>query len=471
MQEWPDDKLDAFFSKLSEEQNPAFESRNWEKLRDRLDQADGKKAFWWRKLLRKGWLLTAGAILSLGVLLYLTVFREKESFLREKEPYFSQPQGSFPRSQAPVATQKIPADKPKPSAPAAPPQGIAGVAPAEQTRLSVSSAPVADPASGSLKKWSRQDNKAGGEPVKPAVKDTNRTGGAYFLPGTGRPGTVARVDDQPPGSAVTDTTENPFDEAESLDAGASDPVSEPALALLDPPSPRPFSTTEPVLEIKPVEAGSEAESKAESTTALKNQRRWAVRLGAGPDFSAVKVPDFAAPVPGLAAHIDYRILDHFWIQTGYVRSNKKYSALNGHYTWPAYWTQPILPESIDATCNMVEIPLNLKYMWGTKSNAAWYVTAGITNYQMQREKYEYNYERPDPQIRRYRWEGSTGWYWLSHAQVSLGYERKLTNHLRIGAEPFVKIPTRKVGFGKVNLYTAGVWLYISYGPAISRPKW
>ncbi len=471
MQEWPDDKLDAFFRKLSEEQNPAFESRNWEKLRNRLDQADGKKVFWWRKLLRKGWLLTAGAILSLGVLLYLTVFREKES-LSKKGSYFSQPQASFPQSQGPAGTQKTPADRLKPADPAVPPAGAARVAPAEQTRISVTPGPA--PGSGSLKKWSRQDNKAGGEPVKPAVRDTNRADGTYFLPGAGQAVTVVQADDQAAGSAVTDRTENPDEEAESLDDGAEnldanapDPISEPSPALLDPLSPRPLLLTEPVLEIKPVEAGYEAESPA----ALKNQRRWAVRLAAGPDFSAVKVPDFAAPVLGVAAHIDYRILDHFWIQTGYVRSNKKYSALNGDYTWPAYWTQPVMPESIDATCNMVEIPLNLKYMWGKKSNAAWYVTAGITNYQMQREKYEYNYERPDPQIRRYRWEGSTGWYWLSHAQVSLGYERKLTNHLRIGVEPFVKIPNRKVGFGKVNLYTAGAWLYISYGGPISRPKW
>ncbi|ODS84529.1 MAG: hypothetical protein ABS46_03195 [Cytophagaceae bacterium SCN 52-12] len=455
MQEWPDDKLDAFFRKLSEEQNPAFESRNWEKLRDRLDQADGKKVFWWQKLLRKGWLITAGAILSLCVLLYLTVSREKESLFRKKESYFSQPQASFPQSQTPVGTQKIPADKLKPAAPAVPSEGVARVSPAEQTRLS---APPG-PAPGSPKRRSRQDNKAGGEPVKPAMRDTNRADGTYFLPGTEQPPTVAQVDRLPSGSAVTDRMENSDDEAESLDARTPDRFSAPPLAWLDPLSPRLSLLSEPVLEIKPVEAGHEAEIPA----ALKNQRRWAVRLAAGPDFSAVKVPDFAAPVPGLAAHIDYQILDHFWIQTGYVRSSKKYTALNGDYTWPAYWTQPVLPESIDATCNMVEIPLNLKYMWGKKSNAAWYVTAGITNYQMQREKYEYNYERPDPQIRRYRWEGSTGWYWLSHAQVSLGYERKLTSRLRIGVEPFVKIPTRKVGFGKVNLYTAGAWLYVSYG--------
>lgn len=451
MQEWPDDKLDAFFRKLSEEQDPAFEPRNWEKLRNRLDQADGKERFWWRKLSRKGWLLAAGAILSLGILLYLTVFREKESLL--------------PQHQVSVGAEKIltdtlkqgldPKDKPairaprdeeirKSFAPTTLPAGTARVTPAEKTLLSV------QPAPGSLKKWSRQDNKAGGEPVKPAVRGTNRADGTYFLPGIGQPGIKIQVDSLLAGG--TDGTESP-------DAKASSPISARPLALLDPLSPRPFLPVEPALEIKPVETGY----KTETPVALKNRHRWAVRLAAGPDFSAVKMPDFAAPVPAVAAHIDYRVLNHFWIQTGYVRSNKKYSALNGQYTWPAYWSQPVRPESVDATCNMVEIPLNLKYMWGKKPNTAWYVTAGITNYQMRREKYEYNYERPDPQIRRYRWEGSTGWYWLSHTQVSLGYERKLTNHLRIGVEPFVKIPTQKVGFGKVSLYTGGVWLYVSYG--------
>ncbi len=446
MQEWPDDKLDAFFRKLSEEQNPAFEPRNWEKLQDRLDQADGKKVFWWRKLLRKGWLLTAVAILLPGTLLYLTLFREKESLFGKKESH-------FPQRQASVGAQKIQADSLKPVGPAiAQTDEENRVASEEQTRLSVSMRTSAGSAPGAFKKWSRQDNKAGGEPVKPAVRGTNRADGTYFTPGIEQPRSEIQTDSLSSGSIGTEETKSP----ESM---ASNPFPGRSLALLDPLSPKLFLPVEPVIEIKPVETGH----KAEAPIALKNQRRWAVRIGAGPDFSAVKLPDFATPVPAVAAHIDYRVLNHFWIQTGYVRSNKKYSALNGDYTWPAYWTQPVLPESIDATCNMVEIPLNLKYMWGTKSNAAWYVTAGITNYQMQREKYEYNYERPDPQIRRYRWEGSTGWYWLSHTQVSLGYERKLSNRLRIGVEPFIKIPTRKVGFGKVNLYTAGAWLYISYG--------
>ncbi len=444
MQEWPDDKLDAFFRKLSEEQNPAFEPRNWEKLRDRLDQADGKGLFWWQKLPRKGWLLTAGAILSLGILLYLTLFREKESLL--------------PQHQVSVGAQKILTDTLKSAGPAVAPAGVARVTSAEQTRPPVAPGPAPGSAPGStpgsLKERSRQGNKAGGEPVKPAVWGTNRADGTnYFLTGTEQPSGIKIQAENPlPDSTGTGRTE-------SLNARVSDPNPVSPLPLLNPLSPRLFLPVEPVTEIKPVEAGHQAEAPA----ALKNQRRWAVRLAAGPDFSAVKVPDFAAPVPAVAAHIDYRVLNHFWIQTGYVRSNKKYNALNGHYTWPSYWNQSIRPESVDATCNMVEIPLNLKYMWGKKPNTAWYVTAGITNYQMQREKYEYNYERHDPQIRRYRWEGSTGWYWLSHTQVSLGYERKLTNHLRIGVEPFVKIPTQKVGFGKVNLYTAGAWLYVSYG--------
>ncbi len=436
MQEWPDDKLDAFFRKLSEEQAPKYNPQDWDQLRKRLDEEEGKAIPGQSKKLWKGLAIFVGIIFLTGTLVYLWPGQNTA------DP------GGRPETvngkDIPQATGRKPGDRAEEATvnplSAGQSDGDEIIA-VERNKISSGKAralvdgplPPKNP-SRLLKARSRQADKAGGEPTELGARGTHETDGTFILP-------EPKPSYQSPGATLP---------GPAL----------PKIAFLTPPAFKPISLQGPDI---PRIAPPETASPVELQLPVKSSRRWAVRAGAGPDFSAVKLPDFAPPTFTWAVHLDYRLTKRLWVQSGYVRSDKKYNAPDGQYTWPSYWQQPVRPESIDATCNMIEIPLNLKYVWGKKPDAAWYLTAGITNYQMQREKYEYNYERPDPQIRRYRWEGSTGWYWLSHTQVSLGYERKLTNHLNVGVEPFVKIPVQRVGFGKVNLYTAGVWLYVNYG--------
>lgn len=188
-----------------------------------------------------------------------------------------------------------------------------------------------------------------------------------------------------------------------------------------------------------------------------------IRLALSPDFSFIPSNKIFKVGNNWAAILEYRFNNRLSLQTGVIRSLKYYGALPNQYEWNVYWTMPSPLKDIDATCKMLDIPLNIRYDLSQKFNSRWFVGAGFTSYIMLKEEYRYNYENPaDPNIKRTSWEGKTGAYPFSVLNLSAGYERQLFRRLTFQAEPFYKAPLGKVGYGKVRLATAGVFFSVKY---------
>ncbi len=188
-----------------------------------------------------------------------------------------------------------------------------------------------------------------------------------------------------------------------------------------------------------------------------------IRLALSPDFSFIPSNSFFKVGNNWAAIIEYRFNNRLSIQSGVIRSLKLYNALPSQYEWNSYWTMPSPLKDIDATCKMLDIPLNIRYDITQKANSRWFVGAGFTSYIMLKEEYIYNYENPsDPNIKRRNWEGKTGAYPFGVFNLSTGYERQIFHRLTFQAEPFFKAPLGKVGYGKVRLATAGVFFSVKY---------
>lgn len=188
-----------------------------------------------------------------------------------------------------------------------------------------------------------------------------------------------------------------------------------------------------------------------------------IRLAISPDFSFIPSNQIFKVGNNWAAILEYRFKNRLSIQTGVIRSMKYYGALPNQYEWNPYWAMPSPLKDIDATCKMLDIPINLRYDLSQRANHRWFVGAGLTSYIMLKEEYRYNYENPaDPNIKRTSWEGKTGVYPFSVLNLSMGYEYQLFRHLTFQAEPFYKAPLGKVGYGKVRLATAGVFFSVKY---------
>lgn len=188
-----------------------------------------------------------------------------------------------------------------------------------------------------------------------------------------------------------------------------------------------------------------------------------VRLALSPDFSFIPSNEVLKIGNNWAAVVEYRFNNRLSIQAGVMRSLKLYNALPSQYEWTGYYNPPSPIIDIDATCKMLDIPLNIRYDLSQKANSRWFVSTGLTTYIMLKEKYRYNYENPsDPNIKRIGWEGKTGAYPFGVLNLSAGYERQIFRRLTFQAEPFFKTPLGKVGYGKVRLATAGVFFSAKY---------
>lgn len=216
-------------------------------------------------------------------------------------------------------------------------------------------------------------------------------------------------------------------------------------------------------DIAPVSEPVKTVSEKEPTPKL------AVRFSYSPDISSVGLKNFTKPGTAISLLVEYAIWPKLYLQSGVARSSKVYKAEGGEYAWPSSWNdQTVRPYSTDGTCKVIEIPLNLRYDISTNARSRWFAGAGVSSYYMQNEKYDYNYEVHDPNIKWYGWHGSTGWYLLSHINASAGYEYRFSKKLSLLAEPYVRIPVKKVGFGKVDLFTTGVWFSIRYTPIFKK---
>lgn len=206
---------------------------------------------------------------------------------------------------------------------------------------------------------------------------------------------------------------------------------------------------------------------------VPKQRGLSVRFVVSPDLSTIGLRNYAKPGTNVGLLLEYRLASRWSIQAGVLQSTKVYRADTSDYELPPYVKKwPVKPEGVSGLCNMIDIPVNLRYDVTLRPGSAgqvmgrWFVSGGITTYITRQEDYTYEYTNPDdPRIlpdRREKHVSKDEWYTLSQLNVSAGYERALGRRLAWQVEPFVKVPLRGVGYYKINLLSTGAFLSLRY---------
>lgn len=195
--------------------------------------------------------------------------------------------------------------------------------------------------------------------------------------------------------------------------------------------------------------------KETSPTRLR-QTGLGLRVLYSPDFSTIETNKIFKVGNNIGILGEYRFNNRWSVQTGVIKSLKYYYALPDQYTSP-YNLKNL--KDINATCDMLDIPLNLRFDFVNTPQHKWFATAGATSYLMLKEKYSYNYENNyGSSTRSNGWEGKTGFYPFGVINVSAGYERRLFKNFTAQAEPFFKVPIQNVGYGNVRLATFGLFI-------------
>lgn len=194
--------------------------------------------------------------------------------------------------------------------------------------------------------------------------------------------------------------------------------------------------------------------------------KWSLILSAGPDLSfASGKAGSLETVKGIG--IGYQINDRFSLRTGFYTARKIYTAEAKDYKFSGnvgnYY--PNL-KSVDGDCIVYEIPLLLNYNIVKGDRFSWFVSGGLSTLFMHQEEYNYYYKPwPTGNYVHKKWIVSDkNKHYFSLLALSAGYSRKLNDRLFIQAEPYMRLPLKGVGEGKVDLKSAGVLFSIGFKP-------
>lgn len=524
MIELPDDELDKLFRKSSEELDPTYEPDDWNDLRKRLDQQDGKTpAGWWRKWWPLGVL---ALLIPAGIVLYSyegenggkeeggrnVVLKGENGGTEERSSGRDVVEGKSgstsevvrePGGAAEGATKEdaivdngTPAVDKETAAVdngnkrVESDNGVVdkGNAVVDKRNESVgNSGKVADNTKtnigGKLKSGSKATGKSSSKSELNAAvvngrkllpRSRSKAGGVYLEPNR------SKVEGGDGALSITNNAnakggETSMPQATGQPIGASESVTkvdEPGRTLISASALNSKALKWNALQLpgisEPVYELAEPPAPAkQSSMSADDQPLVAVRFGYSPDLSTVGLKDFTKPGTSVSLLVEYSVLPRLYLQSGAVWSRKGYYASAEAYRLPKHgYYPPLALSGIDGVCKVLEIPLNVRYDIKSGERSRWFATGGFSSYHMNSEKYKYYYIDPnDPNAQKWPgWNDKTGWYWLSHVNVSAGYEYRISRKLSLLAEPSIRMPLKRVGYGKVNLITTGLWLSVRYTP-------
>jgi hypothetical protein len=466
MIELPDDELDKLFRKSSEELDPQFDPEDWANMKKKLDQHDGRTAGAW---VRKWWPLGVLALLvPIGIVVY------RYTHVNERGVVGRMEDGGKGGRRIEVLGRME--------------EGENGGG--NDAGVGEDSAGLKGNAVEKIKILPRSLAKTGGVYLEPDRSKTGGGDGAFSFEKSGkvnrsnasksvRIAKEGRNASKPVRAANEGETEvtgraGNFD-APNAHAGAAvglnttEKTAQPNLnvAALDNRDGKWGNTLEMPVIAALTQPAEQVEPEKRQEEEPVSTAKWAVRFGYSPDLSTVGLKDFSKPGTAVSLLAEYAISNRLYIQSGAVWSRKEYYGRGDSYQLPKiphYYPPEII--AVDGMCKVLEVPVNLRFDILDRRKSTVFVSAGVSSYHMNKEKYDYEFENNyDPNIKYRGWEGKTGWYWLSHLNVSAGYEYKLSNKLSLLAEPYLRAPLKRVGYGKVNLFTTGLWISVRFKPA------
>lgn len=179
-------------------------------------------------------------------------------------------------------------------------------------------------------------------------------------------------------------------------------------------------------------------------------------LKTGPDLSAIKNQRVERIGYSAGLLLGYQFSRNWSVEISGLWSSKEY------YTDGKYFdkTSANIPSSIniyylDGGCNMIEVPVAVRYLF-TPGKNSFFITAGLNSYFMNKEHYEYLADAGTGVYEGYRSYKNSGNRPFSNLQVSGGYQFRVFNNTNIRIEPYLQLPVRNVGIGKMPITSAGV---------------
>ncbi|AKQ46027.1 hypothetical protein TH63_10870 [Rufibacter radiotolerans] len=432
-----DQELDHLFRESAERYTPAFDPEAWTAMDQKLDAAQGQGAGWFREKSRYLLLL-----LFLGISLV---------------PFFYLNRTPQPATTSPAAQQNTVLQ-------AATEPAKLKSSPIEETTIinkdQQQETAIKPETAGQTAYTGTKEEKATRQRSAPASR---RGSNGYRVPlGIGRK-TKAGVPVKVTLTEEKNERNNILPEAKpSFSPSLRDSVSSQgnALAAEVPVSP---ALQQNAGEVGLPDSAAVAEEELPADKESPFLKSISFMVAVAPDFTTVKFKDAEAVSMNGGVLVAVPLTKRVSLVTGAVYANKKYTSPPEEYSWPAAYAH-IEYGKVEATCQVLDIPVNLQYRFWEKGQSSLGVAAGLSSYLMLNEEY---YSSSPAGFgygaRTYNWEvDNQNRHWFGVQNISLNYTRTFPSGIALGAEPFVKIPLQGIGAGKVKLTSAGVFFTAGY---------
>lgn len=210
-------------------------------------------------------------------------------------------------------------------------------------------------------------------------------------------------------------------------------------------------------------------SKLQKKNADKSSINHPISFGllTGIDYSRIHQTGNNNPGYNIGFQLSYNFSRRWSVNTGFIFTKKNYSALAKDFYPPKhYWTTYVQLTSLKGNCDMWDIPLNVRYNITIKPGIKWFVNAGTSSYIMRNQAYTYYFIANNYAAQKDWKTGSQQNEWFNIINFSAGFEKALNKSWSLQTEPFVKLPVRGMGFGKMDISSYGIMVGIKYSPVL-----
>jgi hypothetical protein len=209
---------------------------------------------------------------------------------------------------------------------------------------------------------------------------------------------------------------------------------------------------------------------------LRINRSLTIGIMGGPDYASVNSIAGDRPGSTIGFTVDYQFANHFYIGSGLLFARKIFAAApEDYHVSPKYYFDNNMPaggiDYIKGTFNMLEIPLDLRYDFSSSNNALFFLSAGTSSYLFTKQNcgYYFNYNPRNIVCKNISYAGYPNDLFAT-LNLSMGAEFGISNSLSAMVAPYVKIPTRGIGFGQVQLNSFGIDFALRFTPVLSRKR-
>ena len=211
---------------------------------------------------------------------------------------------------------------------------------------------------------------------------------------------------------------------------------------------------------------NDADSSVLDPKSNKQPTKFQVGVSLAPDLSTVEeLSEFDRMGLDVGIHFEYFIADRLSITSGVLYTRKIYRTTDlSEYKLPAsFWTNGIRPEQVNADCDVIDIPINIRYYAIEGSKTRLFLSAGLSSYIMLSERYDYDYADSDDPSNRWASEfNNENEHFFGVYNLSFGISRQITKKISIEVEPYLKNSFGGVGWGQVQLKSTGALFHFKY---------